>query len=379
VGARALECRDASGVRRRRARVGSAAGTRPECRPVHQVCRRGRPGLAAGRGSGSSCHGGMGRSGAARGRLPGRHGPGGRDDRDGCRSRPGAGRPVGDPRRVLRGARRGPQRHGPRRRLGPGGGAGRAKRRSVGVRSADLDPRVRGRRRVARRLDLRRCGRLGERRGCGRRRSHDVHRRGRIWGRSRSRSRSRRGSRGRRRRACRSRRRRRGWGRLLGGRDGRRDGLGGRCRLWRGRRRRSRARGQEAERVDVAFLVGRAADAQVDARHRLLGRAARAHRPDRRTLAHLVAFRDADRAEMDEGHRIAVGGEDGDALTVGRERSGERDDTRRRRPDRRAFCARDVDAAVLAARVGVGPELERAKHVASRRPGPRTRLAAEDE
>jgi hypothetical protein len=63
---------------------------------------------------------------------------------------------------------------------------------------------------------------------------------------------------------------------------------------------------------------------------------------------------------MDEGDRVAVGGEERDALTVGRERSGERDDTRRGCPDRRALGARDVDAAVLTAGIAVGSEHERA-------------------
>ena len=120
-----------------------------------------------------------------------------------------------------------------------------------------------------------------------------------------------------------SRRRGRRCGRRRGRRRGRCDRRRGCHGLRRGRRLRTRRgrRGplrQQTERVDIALLVRGVPDTEMDARDRLLGRPARAHRPDRRALRDGLALRDADRPEVDERHGVAVLREDRDASAVRR-------------------------------------------------------------
>jgi hypothetical protein len=111
----------------------------------------------------------------------------------------------------------------------------------------------------------------------------------------------------------------------------------------------------------------------------MLGVTAPSNRADRRPLGHDVALRDADRAEVDEGDRIAVGGLDRDAPTVGRQRAGERHRAAGGRAHGRALRSGDVEAAMLTGGVGVAAEDERPEHVAVRRPRPRHGRATEDE
>ena len=208
--------------------------------------------------------------------------------------------------------------------------------------------------------------------------------RGRLWGERRWR---RRGD-GRRRR-CRGRRGRRDDRRRAHGRTGRRDGgrRGSRARRGRGdgrrlgRRRLGRrtARGQQAERVDVAFVLRRDPDAEVDTRGRMLRVAARAHRPDGRAFVDHVALRGRDRPEVDERDRVAVGREDRHAASVGGERARERDGPGRGRPDGQAVAAADVDSPVLSGGVRVGAERERAQHGSVGGPRPGKRRAARHE
>ena len=77
---------------------------------------------------------------------------------------------------------------------------------------------------------------------------------------------------------------------------------GRRCRRSGRRRRRGRRTGdrQEAERVEVALLVGRDPDTEVDVRHVELGRAARPDGADGRSFADGRVARDGERAEMRE-------------------------------------------------------------------------------
>jgi hypothetical protein len=170
-----------------------------------------------------------------------------------------------------------------------------------------------------------------------------------------------------------------GWRRRLHGLF---DALGGRrgLRLRRRRRRRRRrghhalrALGLERDRVDVAFLVGRAPHTHVHvrlARHRVC---APADRADPRSLGDLVAALHADRPELQQGHRVAVARPDRQRTTTAGNGSGERHGPRRRRAHRLAERAAHVDAAMLSSRVRVRAERERSEHRAVDRPGPRVR------
>jgi hypothetical protein len=176
-------------------------------------------------------------------------------------------------------------------------------------------------------------GLLHGRRGCVDGRRHDVRRRrrssrrlldgrrrcGRRVGRSRSRS--------GRRIGCRSRRRR--------GRQGRRE------------------HGQEAERVEIPLRIGARPHAEVDVGPVHLRRAARADGADRSTLRHGRVARDGDRAEVRQRDRQPVGRLDRHRLAARRYGPREADDAGRRRDDGRVRGRRDVDAAVLPARVGM--------------------------
>ncbi len=287
--------------------------------------------------------------------------------------------------------RRSPRRR--RHRAGRAAPRGRSGRPAPGTRSSavgDLSRPDRGRRRHGPRVDTEWRGRGGRLRSNGfafdrrdarrcRNLRHDPSSR-----RTRSRSRSR--SRGGARSVASDLRRRGGWrrGDRLGRLRGRRRRLGHRRRgrLGRGRsgsrsRRRRRGRGsgrtgrEQPERVDVSFTLRLDADTEVHGRDVMLRVAAPAHAPDRRALGHRVAFRDADGTEMDERHRVAVGGEDRDAPPVRRQGPGEAHGAGRRRPHGRALHSRDVDAAVLSRGVRVAAQRERTEHVAIRRPRPR--------
>jgi len=212
--------------------------------------------------------------------------------------------------------------------------------------------------------------------------------RGRNAGRSRGRrvgsGLPRNGSRGRRRsRRCRCRRRTgrvRLWVSRCAGRGRRSDrirdrgrGRGRRRGGRRGRRRHGSSAGwQEPERVDVRVGIARAADAEVDARHGMLGRPAPPHRPDRRAFVDGCALLDTDRAEVDERDGKPVCRLDRHAATMRRERPGERHGARGGCADSSPFGAGDVDATMLAACVRIGAQGERSEHgsVSGPCPGP---------
>jgi hypothetical protein len=92
---------------------------------------------------------------------------------------------------------------------------------------------------------------------------------------------------------------------------------------------------------------------------------------DGRSLGDLGAARDADGAELEEGHRVAVGRLDGDGAAAARQGADEGHEARGRSDHRRADRRAHVDAAVLARRVRVGAEEERAQHGPLDRPRPR--------
>ena len=84
---------------------------------------------------------------------------------------------------------------------------------------------------------------------------------------------------------------------------------------------------------------------------------------DRIALGHACALRDVDLAEVRERDGVAVG-LDRDGPARGRDDTGERDDSGRRRAHGLAGGPGDVDAPVLAGGVRVGAERVGAEHVA---------------
>jgi hypothetical protein len=306
---------------------------------------------------GNSWRRGRGRGGRRPGRRPRRRG----------RLEPGASSVVARP-----GTRRESSAAGHRRRQGGRVSRGRRRRRPNRRRSS------RGRS-THRRDRPARCvwpGGSGRRsRGRGRRHDHRrrrcrLERRRRLRGwLCRNGRRHRLGLR-RRRRVClrRGLRRRLGRGSRRGGRLRR----GRRLGRWRrlGRRRRA-ARRQKPERVDVALRVGGHARAEIDVGLAVLGVARVRRRADDRLLADRLPARHRDRAEVLEGHGVAVGSEDRDRAAPARDRAREEHRAHRRRPNRTARDRSDVDPAMLPGRVGVARrEREGAQDGAVHRPAP---------
>jgi hypothetical protein len=209
--------------------------------------------------------------------------------------------------------------------------------------------------------------------GCGRRRDGGSRRGSRR--RRRGCRRRRRG--GRRRRRCRgsglSRSRHRGWRRRNG--SGRR--LGGR-RRGSGRCRRL-ASGKQRQRIDVAMLVGRDADAEVHVWPVVLDLAARANGSDVVALADTGSLLDTELADVRQRDRKPVGGRDRDRQPIRRHRSRERDDAFPRGANRLSGVGADVDAPVLPGRVGIRAGRERAKDGTTNRPGPGLPSRSRDE
>ena len=144
-------------------------------------------------------------------------------------------------------------------------------------------------------------------------------------------------------------------------------------------RRRRRRDGQEIEWIEVALLVRRRADAEMDVGNGELSGAARADRSDGRALDDTRVAGDADRAEVGQAHREPVAGLNGDRHPVRRHRAGEADDTRRRGEHRHIGVGSDRDAAVLPGRVRMRRvERERLEHRPADRPRPRARTRHED-
>jgi hypothetical protein len=156
-------------------------------------------------------------------------------------------------------------------------------------------------------------------------------------------------------------------GRLGGGRRGRRRG------------RRLPPPRQEAQRVEVPVVVADDAHAEVDVRRRRDCVLARADLADRVALRDRVAAAHRERAELQQGDRMAVRGRDRHAAAARRQRAGERDRAAYGRADGGADGRADVDAAVLAAGVRVGTERERTQDRPVDGPRPRGRRAGEGE
>jgi hypothetical protein len=135
----------------------------------------------------------------------------------------------------------------------------------------------------------------------------------------------------------------------------------------------SAASRKQAERVDVAVLVGGDSNAEVDVGFRQLGLAARTDRPDRFPLHDGHALGHGHGPEVDERHRVAVGGRDCDGPSATRDGAREGHGARHRRDDVSARGTADVDPAVLARGVRIAPEREWLQYRPVHGPGPGVR------
>jgi hypothetical protein len=121
-----------------------------------------------------------------------------------------------------------------------------------------------------------------------------------------------------------------------------------------GGRRRDGPWRQERQRIDVALLLRRRAQTEVDVRLRMIRHAARPDGADDGALCDRSPALDGDRAEVHERRRVTERCLDRDRLAAGRHGSGECHDAlsgrEHVRPGRRA----EVDTAVLPARIRMG-------------------------
>jgi hypothetical protein len=124
------------------------------------------------------------------------------------------------------------------------------------------------------------------------------------------------------------------------------------------------------QRVDVAVLLGRDSDAEMEVRHGPLRFSGPADRADRSAFFDGGVLLRGDRAEVDHRDRVPVVGLDGHAQPVARCRSGEGHLPTSRCRHRLPCGAADVDSAVLATRVRIGAERKRAEDRAGCRPRP---------
>jgi hypothetical protein len=139
-------------------------------------------------------------------------------------------------------------------------------------------------------------------------------------------------------------------GRDVGGR--RRDGLDG--RLWPRRRRPGDgSRRQERQWVDIALILAREPQSEIDERLGEVDHAARADGPDDPALGHARPAPDADRPEVHERRGVPERRLDRDGLPAGRHRAGECDDAFGGRKHVGSGRRPEVDAAVLPGRVRV--------------------------
>jgi len=127
---------------------------------------------------------------------------------------------------------------------------------------------------------------------------------------------------------------------------------------------------QQRERVDVALLVRGNPNAEMDVRLGPLGLPARSDRRDGSAFGDRVALANGEPAQVLERDCVAVGGSDRKRLPSSWNRARERHRARGRRSHRSTEVARNVDAAVLAGRIGVAPQDERLQHLSLDRPGP---------
>jgi hypothetical protein len=111
-------------------------------------------------------------------------------------------------------------------------------------------------------------------------------------------------------------------------------------------------------------------DAEVDVGDVMLDLSARADRADEVPFADRVASPNGRRAEMRQGHRVAVGRLDRHGSAAHGHRAGERDGAGRRCKDGLSGRRADVDSPVLARGVRIVAEDELLEHRAFDGPGP---------
>ncbi len=109
----------------------------------------------------------------------------------------------------------------------------------------------------------------------------------------------------------------------------------------------------------------------MDVRHTVLGRAARAYRPDNCALPNSVTFAHRYRADVDERHRVAAGCLHRHNLPIRADGAREANDAGGRCEDRLFAVSRHVDPSVLTARVRVAAVDKGAEHLSRGRPRPR--------
>jgi hypothetical protein len=121
------------------------------------------------------------------------------------------------------------------------------------------------------------------------------------------------------------------------------------------------------------MLVARDPHAEMHVRLSVLRLAARTNVGDRLAFLDRRTLVDSKRAEMSKRDRISGAGDDREREAVRRYRSCERHGAARRSADGVALRCGDIDATVLAAGVGVGPEREGLEDGPGDRPCPRSR------
>lgn len=162
-------------------------------------------------------------------------------------------------------------------------------------------------------------------------------------------------------------------------------------RLGRGRSRRGlfrqprlrlrltgRPRGEQRERIQIPVRVGGQTNAEMDVGLCPLGVAARPDRADDLALFNRRSRPHANRPQVDERDRVAVGRANRQAQAFVRKLPDEGGDAGCGCPDIGADRRRDVDSAVLAAGIGVIFGDERPQHRSVDGPGPGTRRRAQD-
>jgi hypothetical protein len=163
--------------------------------------------------------------------------------------------------------------------------------------------------------------------------------------------------------------------------SGRRRRLGGRDRRRRGCRQRrsgSSPRREQRTRVDICLPLADT-DAEMHIGHVVLDCSRRTGLGDRRALGDERAAPHEERPQMGEGRLVPVGRRDRHGEAVRRNLAGERDLSRRRRPNDGGLSHGDVDAAVLAPGIRIVAERELLEDRPVRRPSPGSRIWRGDE
>jgi hypothetical protein len=145
------------------------------------------------------------------------------------------------------------------------------------------------------------------------------------------------------------------------------------------RRRYRRTRRQQAERIDVSVRIGGDAHAEVDVRLQSDLVAALADHADFCPLPQGAAALDARRPELEQRHGEAIIGRDRHCAAAPGHEADEGDRPADRCQHGAAELRADVDASVLASRVGVGTDGERPQHRSFGRPSPGERIRSRNQ